>query len=118
MFKRGRSWYVRLQGQGQNAWHCLGEDEDQARRRLGALLAQGPSARNRLTVADAAQRWLSSYVATRRNERGRELAAVRVKRYLEPFFRYKRLDRVSREDVRAYRQCLEQQGISPQTVAH
>ena len=48
----------------------------------------------RLTVREAAQKWLETYVATARADKQRGMAAQRVRDYLEPFMGYKLLSRV------------------------
>jgi integrase len=72
----------------------------------------------RLTVKEAAAKWLETYVATNRAPKQRVMAAQRVRDYLEPFMGFKLLARVEREHLRAMRLWLERQGKKPLTVRH
>lgn len=72
----------------------------------------------RADVADAARAWLARTVATARNDKGRRLAATRVRRYLLPHLGRRPLRALSGDDVRGYRLALESYGLAPQTVAH
>jgi integrase len=117
MFQRGRSYYVRLFEGGRDRWVSLGRDYEEASRQLERL-RRGETLAPELSVGEAAQRWLESYVRTSRNEDGQKLAGVRVKRYLLPFMGERRVSGVRREDLRAYRLWLGRRGLADQTVAH
>ena len=117
MFRRGRSHYVRLYEGGRDRWVSLGQDFDEACQRLERL-RRGEALAPDLRIGEAAQRWIESYVRTSRNEVGQKLAAGRVKRYLLPFMGERKLAKVGREDLRAYRLWLGRQGLAEQTVAH
>ena len=119
MFRRERAFYVRLREGGRDKWRSLGCDYEEACRKLRALrrgdVASGPQVK----VSNAAAQWLKGYVATARNPKGQKLAGVRVETYLTPFMGYMLLQKVTREDLRAYRLWLEKQKEpSLQTVAH
>ncbi len=110
VFKRkGReSWYLRLYRDGRERWVSLGTDFAAAVKkareiRSGVVSMLG----GRVTVLQAAERWLASYVQTRRTEKGQKLTAGRFRQYLEPFMGHMLLERVNGEDVRAYRLWLE-----------
>jgi integrase len=117
MFRRSRSYYVRLFEGGRDRWVSLGADLEKAKEKLGKLRMGEPMC-PKVTVAQACETWLSSYVRSARNEKGQRLAQARVKRYLLPALGTRLVGKVSREDLRAYRLALEGQGISSQTVAH
>src|SRR5262245_51485202 len=104
MFKRGRSYYVRLRSQYRDRWIALGSDLEKAKAALREI-QRGDEAEveSRLTVSEAAERWLASYVATARNEKGHALARARVDQFLGPFLGTRLLHKVTREDLRAYR---------------
>src|SRR5262245_25455274 len=117
MFKRGRSYYVRVRENYGDRWVCLGSDREEARKRHRALKSDWRPV-SRLTVEEAANQWLGTYVPTKRNEKGIELAKRRVAMYLVPFFKYRRLAAVTPDELRRYRLHLETKTISKQTVAH
>lgn len=117
MFRRGRSWYVRLSENGKDRWKSLGADYEEACRQYRRIRA-GESPPSSMTVAEAAQKWLEVWVSTGRNERGIALAKARVRKYLVPSLGWKLLERVAADDLRRYRLELEQKPIKPQTVAH
>lgn len=74
---------------------------------------------SQVSVSDAVAQWLKGYIATARNPKGQKLSEVRAGLYLEPFMGHRFLNKVTREDLRAYRLWLEREGsISQQTVAH
>lgn len=122
MFRRkGRpGWYLRLYRGGRERWVSLGADFGEACDKARALAAGGSvPTRSAGTVAEAAERWLKSYVQTQRTEKGRAVAAQRVRDYIEPFFGHWPLDRVTSEDVRAFRLHLENRtSLSLTTVWH
>lgn len=117
MFRRGRSYYIRLFEGGGDKWVSLGGDLEEARKRLDKLHRGEPIA-PRLTVAQACERWLESYVRTARNPKGQRLARCRVRRYFVPLLGEKPLGEVTGDDLRAYRLTLERKELAPQTVSH
>jgi integrase len=122
MFKRGSSFCTRLRQGGRDRWISLGSDYQGACRQLRAIRREGSVPAEQVTVEVAAKRWLASYIATRRNEKGRSLAERRVKSLLVRFMGRVKVSSVTREDIRAYRLWLERGGsgraYEPQTVAH
>ena len=103
--------------QRQDRLIALGKDFDEACRKLRtAERREVPVVR--LTVKEAAQKWLETYVATNRADKQRGMAAQRVRDYLDPFMGYRLHSRVEREDLRAMRLWLEKQGKKPLTVRH
>ncbi len=122
MFKRkGRpSWYLRLYRGGGERCISLGTDfavavEKAKELRSGMVSVFG----SRVTVRQAAERWLASYIKTRRAEKGQKLTAQRFAHYLEPFMGHMLLGRVIGEDVRAYRLWLERNTkLSLTSVSH
>ena len=118
MFLRiGRGYYTRRWANGKDCWTSLGKDFDEACRKLrSAERREVPVVR--LTVREAAGKWLESYVATNRAPKQRVMAAQRVRDYVEPFMGYKLLSRVEKEDLRAMRLWLEKQDKKPLTVRH
>jgi hypothetical protein len=91
MFKRkGRGYYTRRRVAGKDRWIALGKDYEEACRKFRETTGrQVPEVR--LSVAEAAQRWLDTYVANHRAEQQRGMAAQRVRDYLSPFMGYKLL---------------------------
>lgn len=118
MFQRGRSYYVRLRVDGKDVWRSLGADYPEAKRKLRQLRSGAMPLNGRLTVVEAAGRWLETYIATARTVKGRSQTAARVEKYLKPFFAFVPLWKVTPEHIRRYRLRLEGQDISPTTVWH
>jgi integrase len=95
----------------------LGTNYKAALRRLRSLKSDGlPQVE--LTMGDAAKQWLEAYVPTARAERGAKLAAQRVRDYVIPHLGHFRLDRLSADQVRAFRLKLERSHLSIQSVKH
>ena len=117
MFKRGKSYYLRIREHYGDRWISLGPDYDEACSNYRELKTGKPSV-SRLTVGQAAERWLETYIATKRSGKGPELARRRVAMYLVPHFKYQPLASVTADELRRYRLELEQRPISRQTVAH
>jgi integrase len=116
-WRKGRGYYTRRWVDGKDRWIALGADFDEACRKLReAEKREVPVVR--LTVKEAAAKWLETYVATNRAAKNRGMAAQRVRDYLEPFMGYKLLARVEKEDLRAMRLWLERQGKKELTVRH
>src|SRR5580765_6441051 len=115
--RKGRGYYTRRWTDGKDRWLALGPDFDEACRKLrSAERSEVPVVR--LTVKEAAGKWLETYVATNRAPKQRVMAAQRVRDYVEPYMGYKLLSRVEKEDLRAMRLWLEKQGKKPLTVRH
>jgi integrase len=117
MVKRGRSFQFRQVVNGRVVRRSLGTDYQEACRRLRSLKSDSPPL-NRITVEDAAQRWLESYVPTVRSEKGQRLARQRVRDHVNPFVGHLLLSRLSAEDCRAHRLWLEKKALSIQSVKH
>lgn len=115
--RNGRSWYVRFFHGGKDRWVCLGPDYDDACRKYRQI-KRGELPATRVTVEDATQRWLATYVQTARSEGNQKIARSRVGRYLVAFMGWKFLGKVSPDDLREYRLWLEGRGLSLQTVVH
>jgi integrase len=118
MFRRpNRGWYVRIRRGGKQRWFALGTDFDEACRKFRELKRHDlPPIR--LSVQQAAERWLETYVRNARSPAGRELAKARVTKYLVPFMGWKMLQKIGPEDLREYRNWLETKVLKPQTIAH
>ncbi|MEP7027663.1 MAG: tyrosine-type recombinase/integrase [Candidatus Eisenbacteria bacterium] len=128
MLKRHRGIYRRKGRTGFYAWvpiagqprpkqRLLGKTREEALRRLRDIQADGGEAAA-LTVDRACKRWLGSYIATRRNEKGRRMAELWAGKYLLTWMGPRQLARITREDLRSYRLWVEEHELSPQTVAH
>lgn len=117
VFKRGRSYYVRVFQGGRDRWLSLGSDLEAACLKARRI-KQGELPAPRMTVREAAMRWLDTYVPTARNPKGVKLTETRVERYLIARLGYQFVGRLSADDLRQYRLWLEKQTISTQTVAH
>jgi integrase len=117
LYQKGNAYYARDRTGGKDAWIPLGSDFQEACRKLRqkhrSLTPEG-----RITVTEAAGRWLETYVPTARNAKGVKLATDRVDRYLIPHLGFYRLSRLDSDHLRAYRIALEKTHLSPQTVAH
>lgn len=118
MFRRGPSFYVRLWQEGQDRWVCLGEDYQEARRKLRGLRRGECPVRAGSSVRDVAERWLKLYVPTARGEKQARMSGSRVRKYLAEFLGHQPLVAVKPDDIRGYRLWLEGQGLKPLTVLH
>ncbi|NOT32979.1 MAG: tyrosine-type recombinase/integrase [Candidatus Eisenbacteria bacterium] len=117
--RKGRGgYYFRKRFAGRDVWISLGEDFSEAKTKLKKLRNEDHLPRADVTVAEAAKRWLGQYIATARNEKQQVMAAARVRRYIDPFFRATLLQRVTKEHIRSYRLWLEKHDIAPNTVGH
>jgi len=116
--RKGRTgyWFQRKVG-GRKVRRFLGTDYNEA---LNALRKfKGSEVRLvEVTVAEAAKRWLASYVETARNEKNRKLAKRRVETHLSPSLGHYLVSRLTSEHLRSYRLYLERQGLSAQSVSH
>lgn len=116
--KERGGYYFRKRFAGRDVWVALGTDFSEAKEQLKKLRNEDRLPRSDVTVVDAARRWLQQYIATARNEKQQVMAASRVKRYIDPFFRATLLQRLTREHLRSYRLWLEKHDIAPNTVGH
>lgn len=101
-------WYVRVHRAGREKWVSLGTDFKMAEEKAKAVQrGEQPLGSSRLTVREAADRWVETYVRTQRTGNGQKLAAQRVRDFFDPFMGHVLLERVTGEDVRAFRLWLE-----------
>ncbi len=110
MFKRKdrEGYFLRLFRDGRERYASLGTDFEVAKEKAEKLQREwAPLKRERVTVAQAADRWLATYVKTRRTEQGQGIAKQRMDAYVVPFMGTMLLERVTREDVREFRLWLE-----------
>jgi integrase len=124
--KKGRpGYYVRDQRGGQDRWVKAGDSLNEARKVLDRV--RGRTVRvGRMTVEDAAKKWLEGAVAVSRNERVAALAGTRIHSHLVPALGARPLSALTGDDCRAYRLGLEEKKLgkeedrklTPQTVAH
>jgi integrase len=117
LFKRGESYTVRLRVDGKDVWRSLGTDLPDAKRKLKQLRSGASPLNSRLTVTEAARRWLDTYVQTARSEKNCQQAESRVEHYLKPFFAFVPLWKVGPDHVRRYRLWLETHDIAAGTVS-
>jgi integrase len=119
--RRGRpGYYLRLYRGGKETRHALGEDYTKALEKADELRAtHGTLPRCEVTVAQAATRWMETYVKMQRTEKGQRLAAQRVRDFLVPFMGSVVVHRVQGQDVREYRLWLERRTkLKLGTVGH
>jgi integrase len=110
-------FYFLQQTAGRVVVRALGTDYEQACLRLRSL-KQEAIPLEASTVAAAARRWLSVYVATERRPEDRGLAAQRVRDYLVPVLGSLLLHRLKRDHLRSFRLHLESTHLSRQSVRH
>ena len=121
MFRRkGRGgWHTRLFRGGRERWIALGPDCEEAKRKLREIRTGGVTVGVRMTVRQAAEKWLEGYVRTRRHQRDHGMTRQRLDDYLLEFMGHMLLHQVTKEDVRAYRLWLERGArLKPATVKH
>lgn len=70
------------------------------------------------TVAQAATRWVMTYVVTARSERNVRIAAQRMSAYLIPHLGTVPLSDLSADHVRVYRIWLQAKGLAVRTIRH
>ncbi len=109
-------WFVRKVG-GRKITRFLGTDYASALDRYRSLKTQDVPLAD-MTVREAAKRWLATYIATSRNEKGQVLTKVRVRKHLEPVLGHYLLSRLTSDHLRRYRLELEGRVGSLQTVTH
>lgn len=119
MIRRGDrpGYWFKKRVAGRTVVIALGTDYQEACRKLRGF-AREELPVSEVSVTKAAEQWLASYVATRRNEKGKQLSTVRAATYLTPFMGHVLLSRLTGEHVRSYRLHLEGLGRSQQTVTH
>lgn len=110
-------YYFRQQVAGRIVVRALGSNYEQACKQLRSLKHDDIPLENS-TVSVAARRWLSVYVPTERRSEDHQLAAQRVRDYLEPFFGHVLLHKVKKDHLRSYRLHLEGTHLSRQSVRH
>lgn len=116
--RKGRKgyWFVRRFA-GRRMTRFLGSDYEAALRKLRSFTGAEPP-KLEITIAEAAKRWLATYVETARNPKGRKQTATRVKKYLVPAMGHYLLPRITSDHVRAYKLHLESKDLSVQSVSH
>lgn len=119
MFKRENSFCVRIHRGGQDTWRTLGSDYPEACKKLRRIRAEGVTSLTNVTVTQAVQQWLETYVRNARCAYNQGQSERRMKRYFLKFMGPMELSRVGKEDLRRYRVWLqEKHSISLNTVKH
>jgi integrase len=118
MFRRGNSWYVRINRGGRDVWRSLGSDYELACTALRKLRADGDSLTSQTTVHDAAKEWFRTYVQNSRSPYCIKQTESRMRIYMEPFFGHLLLQRVTSQHLRSYRAWLDARCKAPATVRH
>lgn len=121
MFKRPgrRSYYTRMRVAGKDKWVSLGPDYEEAVHALRKLrIDDQPLRRADLKVSKAARRWLKTRIANGRNAKGQQIAAARVRKFLEPFMGHMIVSKITTDTLRRYRLWVEEQCKTPGMVAH
>lgn len=118
LVKRGSAYYYCRRVNGRRIRLSLGTDYEEACRRLRSLKRDDAIPASKVTLEDAARRWLSGYVPTVRREQDQKLAEQRVRDYLVPFLGHVLLHKLTGEDLRAYRLHLQKGHLSVQSVKH
>ena len=105
----GRSGYhYRKKTAGKITWIALGTHYNEALHKLREIHGSTNKVpRSEMTIADAAKRWVATYIPTARSPKQQKMAAVRSQRYLEPHLGQMLLQRLSKEHLRRYRLQLE-----------
>ncbi len=93
----------------------LGTDYKKAKDKLNRYRAGDPVL-SRVPLSDAFGQWLKLYVATRRNEKGQELAETWKDHYLCRYFTGT-LGSITGDSIRAYRLWLEKQKVGEETLS-
>lgn len=116
--RKGRAgyWFQKLIA-GRRVLRFLGTDWDEAKQKLRSFQGHELPLAD-VTVAEAAKRWLATYIETSRNPKGRVLTARRAKRYIVPGLGHYLVSRLNGDHLRQYRLYLEKQGLAAQTVSH
>ena len=118
--REGRGYYARKWVNGKDRWFALGQDYEEACRRLRELNRSGPVLATRATVNQLAREWLAKRVSVKRVPDGLQKAETRVQLYLGPFLGLKLAGKVARRDLWEYRRWLEthERGLSLTSVWH
>src|SRR5262245_10831218 len=118
--REGRVCYARGWIDGKDRWFALGQDLEEAKRKLRKLNREGPVLASRATVIELAREWLGRHVAVKRTPEGQQKAQSRVAMYLGVFLGLKLVGKVTREDLWEYRRWLEthERGLSSTSVWH
>ena len=117
MFKRESRFDTRVRKGYRDRWVSLGADYDEACRKLRELHSN-PISLSRMTVTEAAKKWVEQYVKQSRTAYGQKQTQSRLNRYLLPKLGVTLMDRMDAEQLRDYRAWLETHDISPTTVKH
>lgn len=119
MYRRGPAFYCRLYEGGREIRRSLGEDFEEAKRKLRALRAGTvPLTVSHVTVAEAVPRWLETAISNGRNAKGVRDATTRARKYLVPLVGHLKLSSVRQDDLRGFRTKLELNGCSRSLVHH
>jgi integrase len=119
MYRRGRAYYYRTQRNGKDTRVSLGTDYEAASRRFRDLklgLTQVGHSGAGVTVEIAVKRWMETAVTASCIPSGQRDIASRVRRYVVPTIGDWVLDRVSPDDLLAFRSQLERLGYRPTLV--
>lgn len=116
--RKGRPgyWFQKLVA-GRRVLRFLSTDYGVAKAKLGSFQGRDLFTED-VSVSEAAKRWLSTYIETSRNPKGKVLAARRVKRHLDSALGHYLLGRLTSDHLRQYRLVLEKKGLAPQSVSH
>ena len=116
--RKGRPgyWFQKWVG-GRRICRFLGNDYEEAKAEFRKIRNSDVPLVS-ATVGEAVKRWLSSYIETTRNSKGRTDAAARAKKYLLPAMGHYLVSRLTAEHLRGYRLYLERTGMALQTVSH
>lgn len=107
IYKRGKTWWLSYYVTGQQAWESARtKDKAEARRLLQQRLGQlaegryaGPAA-ERVTFEDLAEGLLNNYKANQK--RSLNMAELRVRKHLAPFFGGKKAHDITSVEIHAY----------------
>jgi len=105
--REARGYYTRKRVNGKDRWVALGQDLEDAKRKLRELNRSGAVLATRATVNELAREWLAGRVAVRRTPEGLQKAESRVELYLGPFMGLKLVGKVTREDLWEYPRWLD-----------
>ena len=121
-----RGYYARIwspdarhQRGGRERWIALGDDLEEAKRRLERIRFDGEAPTREGNVKQWAKRWLEIYVAVHRTPRALRDATSVVDRYLAPFLGSIQIRKLAPDDLRRYRLFLQsrKKPLSLQTIA-
>lgn len=113
--KKRTYWFLKQEG-GRRRSLSLGTDYQEACRKLRRLQKANLPI-HEINLKGAATRWLATYVATSRNEKGQQLAETRIERYLVPYLGHYLISRLGPDRIREFRLWLEER-VTVQTTAH